>query len=347
MKVVDNSELSMGSRVDERPEIGFIQAGGTMISIGANRLDYTAYGDTNSRLSAAELIGGCPEVSEIAHVVAYDFRKGGSRTLIPQDWVALELQIREVLSSPTCHGIVVSHGTNSLEETAFFLDITLNDSRPVVLVGAMRPPNALGTDAGLNLLNGFRVATQLGARNRGVMVAMDSLVFSARDATKTSTYGLGSFSGKDWGALGVIGADGAITWSRYASTLRQRPPRFALEHGRDLARVDILVSHVGADGRLIDAATRLGARGLVCAGTGAGVVTLEEEAALLRAAAKGVCVCLASRVTSGFVTRTPSMLRNGFIAAGSLPPWKARILLSLALQHEADWEVIQQMFAVD
>lgn len=330
-----------------RPEIAFIQAGGTIISLGANRLDYSAYGDTTVRMSAQEAVQRCPEVGEIAEIITYDFRKGGSRTLIPQDWISLSVNVREALLRPTCGGIVVSHGTNSLEETAYFLDLTLDDPRPVVVVGAMRPPNTLGTDAELNLLNAFRVATDPAAQDRGVMVVMDSLVISARDATKTSTYALNSFTGKDWGVLGMVGADGIVNWSRYSSPSHERPGRFALEFGRELPRVDILVSHVGADGRLIDAATQLGARGLVCAGTGAGVVTLAEEEALLRAVAKGTVVCLSSRVGEGFVLRTPSMLRNGFIAAGNLPPWKARILLSLALAGESDHEVIQERFTVN
>lgn len=333
--------------VDGRPEIAFIQSGGTMISLGATRLDYSAYGDTAIRLSAAEIIQRCPEVSDIAQVVAYDFRKGGSRTLVPQDWVALLRKVREALSSPACGGIVVSHGTNSLEETAYFLDLTVDDPRPVVIVGAMRPPNTLGTDADLNLLNAFRVAAQPAARNRGVMVAMDSLVLTARDATKTSTYGLNSFSGKDWGALGLIGADGVITWSPHSVPFQEQSHRFALQSGRDLPRVDILVSHVGADGRLIDAATGLGAKGVICAGTGAGVVTVEEEQALLRAVDKGVAVCISSRVPAGYVLRTPAMLRNGFIAADNLPPWKARILLSLAIDQELDPEAIQSKFTAD
>lgn len=327
------------------PKVTFIQAGGTMIAIGADRLDYSAYGDTAIRLSALDLVGRIAEIAEIAEVSTHDFRQGGSRTLVPEDWITLSTKVREALADETCRGVVVSHGTNSLEETAYFLQLTLDDPRPVVVVGAMRPPNTLGSDAELNLVNAFRVVTHAAAGGRGVLVAMDGLVLSARDATKTSTYALHSFSSRDWGVLGVVAADGDIVWSRNSAPANERKRTFVPEPGRGLERVDILVSHVGADGQLIDAATRAGARGLVCAGTGAGVVTLLEEQALLSAVDSGVVVCLASRVGSGTIVRTPSMVRNGFISAGDLPPWKARILLSLILAETSDIRVIQQVFA--
>lgn len=330
----------------ELPVTAFIQAGGTMISLGTDRLDYSAYGDTTTRLSAEELLQRCPEVREMARVVSRDVRTGGSRTLVPADWIDLSLTVREEFASLTCDGVVVSHGTNSLEETAFFLDLTVDDHRPVVVVGAMRPPNTMGTDAELNLLNAFRVAVAPSARGRGVLVVMDSVILSARDAAKTSTYGLGSFSGRDWGPLGIVGADGVIIWSRPASPSQGSISTFDLKAGCDLPRVDILVSHVGADGRLVDAAVRLGAKGLVCAGTGAGVVTVAEENALLEAVRHGVTVCISSRVSTGYVHRTPAMARNSFIAAGDLPPWKARILLSLALKQGWNHEAIEERFAV-
>lgn len=327
------------------PRIAFIQAGGTLISTGADRLDFTSYGDTPLRLSASQLIEQCPGLSLVAVITATDFRQGGSRTLVMQDWLRLLAKVRELLADDDCDGVVIGHGTNSLEETAYFLQLTVGDPRPVVLVGAMRPPNTVGSDAELNLLNAFRVAADAAAWGRGVLVSMDGSTFSARDVVKSATYALGGFSGRDWGPLGFTGADGHNAWSRHsADPGGQRGPAFSPDVNGALARVDIVVSHVGADGTFIDAAVKVGARGIVSAGTGAGVVTPAEEAALIRAAAQGVVVCHSTRVAAGSVVRTAGMVRLGFIAAGNLPPWKARVLLSLALGQTTDPDLIQELF---
>lgn len=327
-----------------RPRICFVQAGGTLISMGADRLDFTSYGDTRVRLDAEQVVARSPELGQLAEMSSREFRPGGSRTWVMQDWLLLLAAVREVLADEDCDGVVIGHGTNSLEETSYFLDLTLADPRPVVVVGAMRPPNTMGSDAELNLLNAVRVASDLQARGRGVLVSMDGTVHAARDVVKTSTYGLDSFRSRDWGPLGIVAADGAVRWSPTAAATGRVRADFSPDPDGALDRVDIVLSHVGADGTFIDAARAAGARGIVSAGTGAGVVTLAEEAALVRAAAAGVVVCHSTRVSAGAVLRTAAMRRLGFLAAGTLPPWKARILLSLSLGRTGDAEAIQEFF---
>lgn len=326
------------------PRITFIQAGGTLIAQGSNSLDFTSYGDTQIRLSAEDLLQECPELKGVAVVNSTDFREGGSRTLVPEDWLSLLSQVQMFLAADTCDGVVIGHGTNSLEETAFFLHLTLTDPRPIVLVGAMRPSNTLGSDARLNLLNAFRVAADSEARGRGVLVAMNGTILSARDVVKTATYGLDSFRGRDWGPVGFTEADGRNSWSSRAVPGDRVAPAFHPDPRRGLPRVDVILSYVGADGALIDAAVSVGARGLVSAGTGAGVVTPAEEAALLRASATGIVVCQSTRVSAGRVVRTASMMRTGFVAAGNLPAWKARLLLSLAVDRTRNVDEIQDLF---
>jgi len=328
----------------ELPQIALIQAGGTIISMGVDRLDFASYGDTQQRLSAAQLVEHCPDLAHVAEITTIDFRQGGSRTLVMQDWLLLLAKVTEVLAADGCEGVVITHGTNSLEETAYFLHLTVGDPRPVVLAGAMRPPNTLGSDADLNLLNAFRVAVDPGAVDLGVLVAMNGTIHSARDVVKSTTYGLDSFRSRDWGPIGFTGADGRNAWSPHVSAVAPRTPAFDPDLDRPLARVDVVVSHVGADGTFVDASVRAGAGGIVSAGTGAGVTTLAEEAALVRAAAEGVVVCQSTRVAGGSVLRTRAMERLGFVAGGDLPPWKARILLSLALGRTCDVDQIQQLF---
>lgn len=325
-------------------KVALIQAGGTLISLGASRLDYTAYGDTQQRMSAADLLSTFGVLSSVADIVPIDFRKGGSRTFVPHDWLNLRDRIRDAMRISDCIGVVIGHGTNSLEETGFFLELTVSDPRPVVMVGAMRPPNTVGSDAESNLLNAVRVAVDPASRNRGVLVCMSGTILGATDATKASTYGLNSFEGRDWGAVGQIAADGRCDWRVEGNMVEQRRPALFDPRPESLERVDILTSYIGASPDIIEAAVEAGTQGIVMAGTGAGVVTLAEEEALRHATDKGVVVCLSTRVARGEVLRTPSMRRLGFVAAGRLSPWKARIFLSLALGTTRNTGRVQELF---
>lgn len=325
-------------------KVALIQAGGTLISLGANRLDHMAYGDTQHRMSAEDLVNTFGVLSSIADMVPIDFRKGGSRTFLPHDWLNLRDRVQDAMRISDCVGVVVGHGTNSLEETAFFLELTISDPRPIVMVGAMRPPNTVGSDAESNLLNAVRVAVDPESQNRGVLVCMSGKILGAADATKASTYGLDSFEGRDWGAVGQITADGKCDWRVKGRKVEQRRAVLFDPRPESLQRVDILTSYIGANPDVIDAAVEAGSQGIVMAGTGAGVVTLGEEEALRHATDKGVVVCLSTRVARGEVLRTPSMRRLGFVAAGRLSPWKARILLSLALSTTHSSGRVQKLF---
>jgi L-asparaginase len=268
-----------------------------------------------------------------------------SQALRDSDWLELLRRIHEILDSGETDGLVISHGTNTLEETAYFLNLTLKTDKPVVLVGAMRPSSGLSSDGDLNLINAVRVAADPRSRGQGCLVVLNDTIFSARDVTKTSTYRVEAFQSRDVGPLGVADGDGRVIYYHSSSRRHTIDTEFDVRNLQALPRTDIVVSYVGADGCMIEAAARAGARGIVSAATGAGRPTpAEDEAFDAVWRAHGTIMCLSSRIAGGRVVRSPGLARRGFVAADNLQPWKARLLLALALSKTADAEEIQRMF---
>ena len=241
---------------------------------------------------------------------------------------------------------MVTHGTNTLEETAFFLNLTLKTDKPVVIVGSMRPSSAISADGYLNVLNAVRVAADPSSRGRGCLVVMNDAIFNGRDVTKNATYRVEAFQSRDLGPLGFADADGKSSTITIPHDAATRPARSLIlaADTASLPRVDIVLSYVGADGRMIEAAAAAGARGIVSAATGAGRPTPAEDEAFDRVFKdKGVLMCLCSRVAAGRVVRSPGLQRRGFVAGDNLQPWKARLLLALALTKTTNPDEIQRM----
>ena len=328
---------------DALPRVGLVLTGGTIDSLGVDRLDTAWYIEANKRLGDGELMARIPEVAQLAHVEEFTFRRLPSHALVGADLLELATFLSDVFGQGV-DAIVITHGTNTLEETAFFLNLVLKTARPVVLTGAMRPASAVSADGDLNLLNAIRLAASPSAAGLGVLVAMNGTVISARDVTKTNTYSVGAFQAPDAGVLGVTDADGRIVIRHRSTRPHTTESEFDLSHVEALPRVDVVVSYIGADGAMIDAAVAAGAKGIVSAGTGAGRPTPAEDAAFVRAGEQGVVICQASRVGSGRVVRGPALRRKRFVASGDLQPWKARILLALALTVTSDPDRIQAFF---
>src|SRR6516164_8558824 len=191
------------------PRIAVIGTGGTISSLGASSLDVLDYPDFGQKLTCEALLDCFPETRLVADPLPVTFRQVGSTDIGPQDWIEIRALIHRIASEqPTVAGFVIPHGTATLEETAFFLNLTLASEQPVVLVGAQRPASALGTDAGMNLVNALRVAGSTQARGKGVLVVLNDEIHPARDVVKTSTYRLQTFRSADFGALGHIDGDG-------------------------------------------------------------------------------------------------------------------------------------------
>jgi len=327
------------------PRIGLILTGGTIDSVGTDRLDLAWYIEAGKRLGTGELIAQLPELARIATVREIPFRRLHSHALVDKDWLDLLRTIHSIFDRNEADGIVITHGTNTLEETAYFLNLTLKTDKPVVIVGSMRPSSAISADGPLNIVNAVRVAAAPASRGRGCLVVMNETIFNGRDVTKNSTYRVQAFVSRDVGPLGFSDADGKVIYYHWPDRKHTVETEFDVRAAPSLPRVDVVLSYVGADGAMIDAAVNAGAKGIVSAATGAGRPTpLEDEALDRLYAEKSVVMCLSSRVASGRVVRSPGLARRGFVAADNLQPWKARILLSLALAKTANADEIQRMF---
>jgi L-asparaginase len=325
------------------PRIAVIGTGGTISSLGASSLDVLDYPDFGQKLTCEALLERFPETRLVAKVVPLTFRQVGSTDIGPKDWAEIRALIHRIAGEqPTVAGFVIPHGTATLEETAFFLNLTLASEQPVVLVGAQRPASALGTDAGMNLVNALRVAGSPEARGKGVLVVLNDEIHAARDVVKTSTYRLQTFRSADFGALGHIDGDG-VRFYRAPLGAHMPDTAFAGLELAPLPRVDIIYSYAGADGALVDAAVSAGARGLVSAGFAPGSPTPDQRAAFERAAKAGVVVVQCSRAT-GRVAPRRRLRDSGIVAGEDFSPQKARILLMLVLSTTSDVAEIQRAF---
>jgi L-asparaginase len=326
------------------PRIGVILTGGTIDSVGTDRLDLAWYNEAGNRLKAGELLGRIPELGAIAQVEETPFRRLPSHALTAADWLDL-VRTCHVLLEDDADGVVITHGTNTLEETAYFLNLTLKTDKPVVVVGAMRPASAISADGDLNLVSAVRVAAAPQSRGMGCLVVMNDTIFGARDVTKTATFRVNAFQSRDLGPLGYADGDGRVIYYHRPTRRHTVDTGFHVGGLRALPRVNIVLSHVDADGTMIEAVARAGARGIVSAATGAGRPTPAEDAAFDRAHAEhGVLMCLCSRIAGGRVVRSPALRKRGFVAGDNLPAWKARMLLSLALTRTTSADAIQEMF---
>jgi L-asparaginase len=342
--MIDTREFSLGSHMSTAlPRISVIGTGGTISSLGASSLDVLDYPDFGQKLSCEALLERFPETRLVADPVPVTFRQVGSTEIGPKDWLEIRALIHRLgRDEPGVTGFVIPHGTATLEETAFFLNLTLATSQPVVLVGAQRPASALGTDAGMNLVNALRVAGSADSRGKGVLVVLNDEIHAARDVVKTSTYRLQTFRSTDFGALGHVDGDGVHFYRAPLGAHMPDAPFSRLEIDT-LPRVEIIYSYAGADAALVDAAVATGARGLISAGFAPGSPTPDQRAAFERAAKAGIVVVQCSRAT-GRVAPRSRLRESGIVAGEDLTPQKARILLMLALSQTTEPAEIQKLF---
>lgn len=328
----------------QKPWVAAIGCGGTISSLGRDSTDVLDYPDFGRKLPIEEVVRRCGEIASIADVRPVPFRSVGSTAIGPAEWLELAATVHRLAGErPAPAGVVIPHGTATLEETAYFLNLTLKTDTTVVLVGAQRPVSALSSDASMNLLGAVRVAIDPAAQGLGVLIALNDEIQSAREATKTSTYRLQTFRSPDFGALGHIDGDAVKIYRRPA---RRHAPdtEFDLAQVTELPRVDIAYSYGGVDGAVVDALVAAGARGIVSAGFAPGIPAPLERAALERARDAGVTIVQASRAGSGRVAPRRYLREAQIVAADNLNPQKARILLMLALTRTREIGEIARMF---
>lgn len=312
--------------------IAVVGAGGTIAMQGAHPWDWVDYGDTGIIRPVAEVVAamelGLPEVE----IVPRGFRALPSTGIAAADWIALA---SELAGLGEFDGIVVTHGTATLEDTAFFLSLVLEPAVPVVVTGAQRPPNTVASDA----LPGLRAAIAAAASApAGVYVSMNGALFDPARVTKTANHALDAFEAPETGPIGEVDSTGSLQLFALPAA---RPLRFRLP--AELPRVDIALSYPGADGVAIDAFVAAGARGIVCAGFPPGRSTPGERAAMERAVAREVAVVQSSRAARGRVPRQAWNEAAGILSGGGLGANKARILLMLCLEAGFEREKIQAL----
>jgi L-asparaginase len=329
----------------QRPTVSVVATGGSISGLGPHRLDYILYPELGRRLSIAEMLARIPEANDLAQIQAENLIQVGSPSIGPTEWLQLAQRINALLSTARPpQGVVVTHGTATLEETAYFLHLTVRSERPVVVTGAMRPPTALGTDADLNLLDAIRLAACPDAAGRGVLTVLNNEIQSARDVTKSNAFRVETFTSRELGFLGYVDSDGQVVFYRNVTRLHTAASPFDMRGREALPRVDIVYAYGGADGVLIDAVRQHGTDGLVLVGFGGGSYPGAFLEAGKRAVQAGIPVVLATRSTAGRVIMTPQKGAAGFIVADDLLPQKARILLMLALSLTRDRQAIQDLF---
>jgi len=330
---------------NETKTVYLLGTGGTISSVGHGPLDYTEYGSTGERLPLEELVSRIPAGAGLPRLEIEQLLEVGSPSIGPEHWLQIARRINSIfLDQPEVSGIVVTHGTSTMEESAYFLNLAVNSAKPVVITGSMRPPTAEGFDGLVNLIDAIRIASSPDAIGMGVTTVMNNEIQSARDVTKYNTYRVDTFIGGPFGVLGYVDSDQNVVL--YRSPLRRHTYRaefqtFELE---SLPRVDVLYAYAGADGTLVEATVRSGVKGIVVAGSGAGGGPPQFMTALEKAIAANVVVVMASHVGSGRVIQTSRRLAQGFLAADDLSPKKARILLMLGLTVTEDTDRLQQMF---
>jgi L-asparaginase len=325
-------------------KIAFIGTGGTIASLGRGPLDLQDYGAAGTVMHAEEIVAKWPVVHQVADVIPVKYRNIPSTAIDFADWKALVALCQQLPQQhPGLAGIVIGHGTATLEETAYFLNLTVKTPIPVVLVGAQRPSSALSSDAGMNLVNAIRVAASPDSRGMGVLVLLNDEIHAAREVTKTATLRLQTFRTPDFGVLGHADGDAVVF---YRQPLRRRAPdtEFDVSNIDVLPRVDISYAYAGADGTAVRAFVAAGARGIVSAGFAPGFTPPAEAEALREAVAQGIVVVQSTRAGSGRTLRSTRLKANGLLIADNLNPQKARILLALALTKSQDPDEIMRCF---
>ena len=325
-----------------KPAIKILATGGTIAGAQASA---QSYGYKSGSFSVDDLIGAVPQLKEIATLSGEQVANIGSQDMNDQIWLKLARRVNEVLAAKDVAGVVIMHGTDTMEETAFFLDLVVKSEKPVVMVGSMRPATAVSADGPGNLYNAVAVAASPGARGRGVLVALNDEVHAARNVTKTDTTSVETFRSINRGPAALVHT-GKIDWFEKMDRRNTTTSEFSVEGLTQLPRVDVIYAHANMSPDLIDAAVRNGAKGLVIAGVCDGNMTKEALAALTQANKAGVVVVRSTRLAGGLVLRNNEVDddKMGFAASGEFTAPKARVLLQLGLTRTRDVKQIQRMF---
>jgi L-asparaginase len=325
------------------PHVVILATGGTIAGVQPKEGEP---GYKSGSLSIDSLIKAAPGIEKLARLDGEQIASIGSQDMNDAVWGKLVRRANELLAKPDVDGIVVTHGTDTMEETAFFLNLLLKGDKPVVLVGSMRPATSQSADGPLNLTNAVAVAASPASRGRGVLVVANDEVHTDRDVHKTHTTAVQTFVSTTRGTIGKV-YYGKVLYGYMPSNRHTKTSEFSVpETPVSVPRVDIVYAHEGSDGTFVKAAMAAGAKGIVLAGVGDGNGTTDLVNALAEAAKAGVVVVRASHVGFGIVRRNVELDDDklGFVAAMDMNPQKARVLLRVALTKTSDPKQIQKYF---
>lgn len=322
--------------------VHILATGGTIA--GAARSEVEA-GYTSGEVGVKTLVDAVPGLRTLAELRGEQFAQVGSQDMNDCIWLKMAERVNALLAADEADGIVITHGTDTAEETGFFLHLVVRSDRPVVLTGAMRPATSLSADGPLNLFNAVAVAADPAARGHGVIVAINNDLHSARDVTKSNTTDVQTFISPGPGLLGTA-SYGSLRYFRYPTHAHTLHSEFSVDGYERLPRVDILYAHANMPPDLVAASVSLGTRGIVMAGMGNGNVSTEVGAELAKAVTDGVIVVRSTRVISGDVGRNIEMDDDalGLVAADQHNPQKSRVLLQLCLVKGLDKSAVQEAF---
>ncbi len=299
----------------------------------------------SGEVSVQALIDAVPQLAQLASIRGEQVANVGSQDMSDAIWLALAARVNALLARDDVDGVVITHGTDTIEETAYFLDLVVHSRKPVVLTAAMRPATALSADGPLNIYNAVAVAADPEAAGRGVLVVINDNIHGARGMSKGSTTDVQAFTSPERGLIGSS-LYGENRYFRFPYRRHTVDSEFEVAGVNSLPRVDILYLHASAAPDLVGASLAAGAKGIVLAGVGNGNMSREMQAAVARAAGQGVVVVRSSRVSQGFVARNVETDDDalGTVAAGELKPPQARVLLMLALLRGGDAAAAQALF---
>nr|WP_169752492.1 type II asparaginase [Campylobacter mucosalis] len=325
-----------------KPTIYILATGGTIAGSGSGELS-TSY--TSGTVTVDKLIAAVPQINEIATIKGEQISQIGSQEMNNEVWLKLAKRVNELLTTGKADGIVITHGTDTMEETAYFLDLVVKSDKPIVMVGAMRNSTSMSADGPLNLFNAVNVAMSKDAVGKGVLVTMNDEIHAAREVTKTNTTAVDTFKSPNTGKIGTV-FYGNVKF--YMAPVRKHTTNsmFDITKITELPRVDIVYSHANDNADFVNVALKNGAKGIVSAGMGNGNPFPSVLKALNEGAKNGVIVVRDSRVGTGETTRNGEVNddENGFVASDNLNAQKARVLLMLALTKTTDKAKIQEIF---
>jgi len=324
------------------PRLRVLATGGTIAGAQASAADY-AY--KSGAYDVGALLAAVPNLDQLALLTGEQVASIGSQDMSDDVWLRLARRVNAVLAEPDTDGVLITHGTDTLEETGYFLSLVTKSDKPVVMVGSMRPATAVSADGPGNIYNGVAVAADPRAQGKGTLVVLNDTIHYARNVVKTDTTSVQTFESVNRGPAGLVNT-GRIFWFEPMDKKLGLASEFSIDGLEKLPRVDIIYAHANMSVDLIEAAIRNGAKGIVVAGVGDGNMSAAALDALTEAARHGVVTVRSTRLPQGIVLRNNEVDddERGFVVSGELNPAKARVLLQLALTRTRDPAAIQRMF---